>query len=100
MVREQCILILLGYLNDILPEPIAEMFRYQDNTNTRQPNHFFIPMARSNYRIFSLSCSAPKIWYTLVGSIYRNLEEVPRSKSTFKKYVRTYMLNAYDGNTK
>ena len=98
IVKEQCILILLGYLNDTLPAPLASMFKYQDNTNTRQPNHFFIPMARNNYRIFSLSCSAPKIWYTIVGSIYKNLEDVPRSKSTLKKHVRGYMLDAYCEN--
>ena len=95
IVREQCTLILLSYLNNTLPDPIAEMFKYQDDTNTRYPKHFFIPMARTNYRIFSLSCSAPKIWHDLVGSIFKRINDVPRSKSTLKKYVREYMINEY-----
>ena len=88
IVREQCILILLAYLNDALPDPIAEMFKCQDNTITRQPKHFFIPLARNNYRTFSLSCSAPKIWYDIVGSIYKRLIEVPRSKPILKKMCK------------
>ena len=99
IVKEQCILVLLAYLNKSLPGPIAEMFMYQDDTNTRQPKHFFIPLARNNYRIFALSCSAPKIWYTVIGSMYQSLDKVPRSKSSLKKQVRGYMLNEYGKNT-
>ena len=95
MVKEQCIMILLAYINAKLPYPIERMFQYSVPSNRRTIQHFRIPYAATNYRLFALSCSAPKIWNTVVGSMYRNLEDVPRNKQTLKKSVRAYFINRY-----
>ena len=95
IVREQSIMILLAFINNTLPDPIANMFKYETISNTRQAKHFVIPRARNNYRQFSLSCSAPKIWYALVGKMYKYINEVPTNKSTLKKHVRKYIINEY-----
>ena len=92
---EQSIMILLAHINKKLPDPIASMFRYCTPTNRRISQHFAVPFASTNYRSFALSCSAPKIWNTVIGKMYRNLDEVPKSKEVLKKRVRAYLLDTY-----
>ena len=60
-------MILLTHINKKLPDPIASMFRYCTSTNRRTTQHFAVPFASTNYRLFALSCSAPKIWNTVRG---------------------------------
>lgn len=100
IVREQIIMVLLAYINKNLPDPVAKMFEYQKPLRTRQPNHFIIPRVRSNYRMFSLSYSAPKMWCTLVGSIFKHINEVPRDKGTLKKHIRKHIFKEYCNVTK
>ena len=71
MVKEQQIVILLGYLKETLPRPLAEMFRYHGSVGTRAVQHFEIPYASTNYKMFSLSVSAPRVWNSIVCSLLR-----------------------------
>ena len=95
LVKEQSIMILLSYINETLPEPIAQMFRIHNPVNTRATRHFQVPYSASNYRSFTLSYSAPKNWNTIIGHIYRDLASVPKNKFTLKKHVRKYLINKY-----
>jgi len=95
IVKEQCIIILLAHINKNLPNPISSLFRYCEPTNTRLTQHFYVPFASTNYRLFALSCNAPKIWNTIICKLFRDLSEVPKNKRTLKKAIRTYFLNAY-----
>ena len=95
LVKEQIIMILLSFINKTLPAPIAEMFRYNRPNNTRLSKHFFVPYAQTNYRTFALSYLAPKSWNKIVCSIFKDLDDVPRSKFTLKKYIRNYLINEY-----
>ena len=95
VVKEQSIMIILSYINNNLPTPISSMFKYCEPTNTRLPQHFFVPFASTNYRLFSLSCSAPQIWNTVICKLYKNLNEVPKHKHTLKKAIRIFFLDSY-----
>ena len=95
IVREQSIMILLAHINNTLPDPIANMFKYEEISNTRQSKHFVIPRARNNYRQFSLSCSASKIWSTLVGKCTSTLAPRNKEQINAKKHVRKYIINEY-----
>ena len=95
MVMEQCIMILLACINNNLPYPIESMFKYAIPSNRRLTQHFSIPYAATNYRLFALSCSAPKIWNEIIGTLYNKLDEVPRNKQTLKKVIRGYFIDSY-----
>ena len=95
LVKEQSIMILLGYINETLPDPIAQIFRFHVPVNTRVTRHFHVPFSASNYRSFALSHSAPKNWNNIVGHLYKDLSSVPKNKFTLKKHVRKYLLSKY-----
>ena len=95
IVQEQCIMIILAHLNEDLPAPIADMFHYARPSNTRSTQHFEIPFASTNYGLFALSCSAPKTWNRTIGSIYKEINEVPRNKRILKKIVRNHFIENY-----
>ena len=96
LVKEQSLMIILGYINNTLPQPIAQMFRRHDPVNTRVTRHFHVPFSASNYRSFALSYSAPNNWNNIVGHLYRDITLVPRNKYTLKKHVRKYLISKYN----
>ena len=95
LVKEQQAIILLGFLKGTLPCPIQEMFKLHIPVNTRAVQHFEIPRALTNYRSFSLSITAPRAWNSLVSKLFKDINEVPKNKITFKKSVRKYILQQY-----
>ena len=95
IVKEQSIVILLAHINNTMPKPISNLFKFEESKNTRQTKHFFIPTALRNYRAFALSCSAPRIWNTVIGAMFKNIEDVPRNKLTLKKQVRKHFFEEY-----
>ena len=97
IIKEQSIMILLAYLKETLPTPIANMLKCENSSNPRQHDHFVIPFAMTNYRMFSLSCSAPRYWNKITTLSYKKLDDVPRSKTTLKKKVREFLINTYQG---
>jgi len=94
LVKKQQIIILLGYVNETLPRPIFEMFRYHEPVSTRAVQHFRIPLALTNYKTFSLSVSAPRAWNSIVCKLFHDIDNVPRNKDTLKKYVHEYLHTA------
>ena len=68
MVKEQSIMIILAFINNALPNPIAGMLTREPVTSTRHPKHFIVPFASRNYILFALSCSAPRIWNSIIAS--------------------------------
>ena len=95
IVKEQSIMILLAFINNTLPSPVSRMFKYERTTNTRQAKHFAIPVAFRNYRLFALSCNAPRIWNVVIASKIKDLDAVPRKKVAVKRQVRKYFLEEY-----
>ena len=93
IVREQCIMILLAHIRNTLPCPIYKLFKYQERSVTRQSYHFTTPQALSNYRLFSLSCNAPRIWNKFVGSMFKHISDVQKNKQTLIKHVRKYLID-------
>ena len=94
-MKEQQIVILLGFLNNTLPSSVHEMFRNHEPVGTRAVQHFRIPYASTNYKAFSLSVAAPRAWNSIVCNIFRNIDDVPRNKQTLKKYVREFIFKNY-----
>ena len=95
LVKEQQVIILLGFLRGTLPCPIHEMFKLHVPVNTRAVQHFEIPRALTNYRAFSLSITAPRAWNSIVSKLFKDINEVPKNKFTFKKNVHHYILQQY-----
>ena len=95
IVREQSIMILLARINGTLPSPISQLFMYEEKKNTRNVKHFATPLALRNYRLFALSCSAPRTWNTIVTPSFRDLENVPRSKLALKNQIRKSFFKDY-----
>lgn len=95
IVNEQQIVILLGFLNQTLPSSILDMFSYHVPVGTRAVQHFDVPYAATNYRAFSLSIAAPKAWNSVVCILFNDINDVPRNKTTFKKYVRNFLVDKY-----
>ena len=95
LVRAQSIVILLAFLNGTLPPIFSRLFKVNRPLNTRSYEHFSVPFTRMNFRLFSISFAAPRAWNRIVGSLYNNIEDVPRSKSVLKNKVRAYLLDKY-----
>ena len=100
IVKEQCLMILLAHVTNTLPCPILKLFKHQEQSITRQSHHFATPLALNNYRLFSLSCNAPRIWNKIVGSMFKHIIDVPKNKQTLKKHVRKYFIDSYVNATK
>ena len=88
-------MILLARINGTLPSPISQLFMYEEKKNTRNVKHFATPLALRNYRLFALSCSAPRTWNTIVTPSFRDLENVPRSKLALKYQIRKSFFKDY-----
>ena len=95
LVKEQSILILLGKLNHSLPTPLSDMFTYCRPVGTRAVQHFKIPFAATNYKSFSLSHYASRTWNHIVCKLFKDIENVPRSKHILKRHIREYLLKQY-----
>ena len=96
MVTEQNIVILLAHLNGLLPEPLSAMFQINEPLNTRISEHFVVPFTRYNFRSFSLSVAAPRMWNDVMKNIFHGINDVPRSKNILKKAIRNYLLSKYE----
>ena len=95
LVKEQSIMTMFAFLNDCLPLVISEMFKLNTVRATRHSKHMEEPYAATNYRMFSLPCSAPKAWNTIVCKLYKDLKDVPSSKTILKNEVRKYLIQTY-----
>ena len=80
LVKEQQVIILLGFLKGTLPCPIHEMFKLHVPVNTRAVQHFEIPRSLTNYRAFSLSITAPRAWNSIVSKLFKDINEVPKNR--------------------
>ena len=76
----------LGYLNETLPRPMIEMFKYHESVGIRTVQHFEIPFAYTNYKMFSISVSAPRVWNSISCNLFKEVDNVLRNKATLKKH--------------
>ena len=95
IITEQKIIILSKFVSHSLPCAISSLFQYHRPTNTRLIQHFHVPLATTNYRSFSLSCSAPKAWNQTICPTFPNLDDVPLQKYALKKFIREYFRTQY-----
>ena len=95
LVIEQQVMILLAFLNGTLPQPLSSLFHINRPLSTRIHRHFSVPFARSNFRAMSLSICAPKAWNSTICEGFSDLEDVPKSKMSLKKYIRKMLLRRY-----
>ena len=95
IVKEQNIMIMFAFINNCLPLVISEMFKLNTSRATRHAKHMEEPYAATNYRIFSLPCSAPKAWNNIVCKLYKDIKDVPPSKIVLKNEVRKYLIQTY-----
>jgi len=96
IVDEQCIYIMLGFLNQSLPAPLSNMFQLYEQGGLRVRQHFQIPFSDINYRMFSLPFIAPKAWNKIICSHFHRIDDVPRSKMILKKHIRQYIIRKYE----
>ena len=95
LVVQQGIVILLAFLNGTLAPLLSKLFSVNRPLSTRTTEHFPIPFSRHNYRTSSLAFTAPKTWNSVIGGMFLKLADVPRSKTTLKKLVKTELLKKY-----
>ena len=95
MVKEQSIMIILAFVNNALPNPIAGMFKREPETNTRHSKYFCIPFASRSYILIALSCRAPRNWNQLIASKIQDIENVSKNKIALKKQTRKYFFEEY-----
>lgn len=95
LVIEQNIIVMLAFLNGDLPPSLSNLFHINRPFITRAPQHFLVPFARSNFRAFSLSFTAPKAWNSTICERFNNLEDVPKSKVSLKKCIRKTLISRY-----
>ena len=97
LVKEQSIMIIFAYLQNRLPLVISELFKLNASRTTRHSKHLDEPYAATNYRMFSLPCSAPRAWNTTVCKIYKDIQDVPVNKRILKNEVRNLFIQTYNG---
>ena len=107
LLKYNLILVLHASLYGFLPPCIGNKFVRADRPRaTRQCLHYSenvqsvsgvaVPNYRHfNYRLFSLFCQAPRIWNNTIASRVPNMQDIPPSKSLFKKCVRLLFLEEY-----
>ena len=86
------------FICNTLPPPLADNFILEPQNLTRaarEPRHFSVPREDPNYRRFSIFFAAPTSWNTHIASKIRNLDDVPRSKSFFKKVTKKLFTDQY-----
>ena len=107
LLRYQLLLILHDFLLGQLPQPIATRFSiYQPVRNSRANQHFcelvrsgnnnILPSYRHvNYLLFTLFCQAPRVWNRSIVPHIPNLQDIPASKSVFKKSLKFIFVDSY-----
>ena len=95
IIEAQILSIVLAKLNGRLPPSVDEFFNYHHGGNTRIVQHFELPFAATKYRTYALPIIGPKTWNKVVPASYRTLEDVPRNKIEFKKFVHKYFIDKY-----
>ena len=92
IVLNQHIVVLLAFLNGTLPDAISSLFQLSRPLNTRGSNHFSIPFTYNVYRIFALPYAAPRTWNTIITTMHRDIQQVPRNKFTLEKHLKLTSL--------
>ena len=108
LVQTQILNIMHGFLRGELPPVIADKFILNTPGRTpRIPQHFsdctrsfltgnVIPSYKvHNYRKFTLFCRAPSIWNSIVARNIPDINNVPFSKSFFKKVIKLILIDPY-----
>ena len=101
------VLVLHDTLYKYLPRIITSKFALCDRPRaTRRKQHFsetvhsvngsIVPNYRHyNYRLFSLFCQAPRTWNNIIASRVLDMQDIPPSKSLFKKCVKLIFIDEY-----
>ena len=79
-----------------LPAAVGEIFEVPLDTPylTRQTYDFQVLFSTRNYRLFTIACQGPRLWNEIISTNFvRN--EVPQSKLSLKKFLKTYFLESY-----
>ena len=92
----QILLIMHKHLLNELPkalECLVQLSPHQSH-QTRHINHYKATFSAKNYRLFTFACLGPKLWNDIVAKHF-SIDQVPRSKQIFKKYLKNLFLNSY-----
>ena len=108
IVQYQILNILHDSLHGDIPKVIKERFTLNDPCRTTRSCQHFSERKRSfvtgrivpnykmyNYRQFSLFCRAPTVWNSIIAEHIPNINDVPFSKSFFKKVVKLLLFDCY-----
>ena len=98
LVKASHINVMHNYLARTLPPIISDNFSLcQHNTQraVRTPQHFDVPFAPTNYRKFSLYIAAPDAWNKIISPRIPNLNDIPMSKTFFKKVLKKIFVDSY-----
>ena len=108
LVHSQILNIMHDFLRGELPHAIAVKFTLSAPCRpSRIPQHFsernrsiitgdVIPNYKLHkYRQFSMFCRAPSLWNSIVAKNIPNINDVPFSKSFFKKVVKLILIDSY-----
>ena len=98
LVKISQINVMHNFLRNTLPENVANHFAiYQGDGHrvTRVHQHFTVPFAPTNYRKFSIYVAAPNTWNKIIAAQIPNINDIPLSKSFFKKVSKKIFIDHY-----
>ena len=108
LLKYQILLIMHNVLFGHAPKVITDKFSLHAATRpTRTQQHFNVTIPSSssgrptpnyrcyNYRLFCLFCKGPVIWNEIVACNIPNLNDIPPSKSFFKKCMKKLLTETY-----
>ena len=92
----QILLIMHRHLIGDLPKALRYLVQLSQHSShqTRMANHFQNTFSSKNYRLFTYACLGPKLWNEILAKNFA-LNDLPRSKLTFKKYLKNYFIRNY-----
>ena len=103
----QLLLVLHDFLRGQLPQPMAVKFNIHQATRNTRSNQHFCEMVRDNnanllpnyrhcnYLLFTLFCQAPRVWNRTIAPLIPNLQDIPTSKTQFKKCLKIIFIESY-----
>lgn len=96
IVNQQKIMILHSFIHGKLPTVFSNLFQLHTSTRfTRRVVHFQETAAETVYRSFALPLNCPRLWNDTIATQIPDLEDIPFSKSFFKKVTKRLLTSNY-----
>ena len=94
--KQQMLLLLHRKLQNGLPQPIDRLFSSaRPSRSFRNIKHFVEPYSSKLYGQHIVSWVAPRVWNSIMVTMFPLVQTVPSSKYAIKKITKKYFINQY-----